>query len=201
MRQVKELQERIEYLQRENNRLRAQVEERRDLGERNVQDSGQAKRPVVRDKGKNPVILGDVHILADDELSSGSSPNLSPVKSNKDISRQKHSHRPALSNSNNGTFHRAAGRGQKQPNEVPRNTFNLPIGTMPPMQLVYPAFGIGQALYILPTVAAIRNPNDMLSSPPGQHILDYEQQRGFVMPTFAMFDGFSNPYNHMLHYN
>ena len=41
----------------------------------------------------------------------------------------------------------------------------------------------------------------MLSSPPGQQILDYEPPRGFVIPGFATFNGSSNPYDHMLHYN
>ena len=41
----------------------------------------------------------------------------------------------------------------------------------------------------------------MLFLPLGQHILDYEPPRGFVILTFAMFNGFTNPYNHMLHYN
>ena len=41
----------------------------------------------------------------------------------------------------------------------------------------------------------------MLSSPLGQHILDYEPPRGFFIPTFAMFDGSVDPYDHMLHYN
>ena len=41
----------------------------------------------------------------------------------------------------------------------------------------------------------------MLSSPLGQHILDYEPPRGFVIPAFTMFDGSTNPYDHMLHYN
>ena len=83
---------------------------------------------------------------------------------------------------------------------MPRNAFTLPTGVMPPMQPVYPAFGTGPALYIPPT-AAIRSPNDMLSSPLRQHILDYEPPRGFIMPTFAMFDGSSSPYDHMLYYN
>ena len=41
----------------------------------------------------------------------------------------------------------------------------------------------------------------MLSSPLGQHILDYEPHRGFVIPPFAMYDRSSDPYNHMLHFN
>ena len=41
----------------------------------------------------------------------------------------------------------------------------------------------------------------MLSSPLGQHILDYEPPRGFVIPPFAMYDGSSDPYDHMLNFN
>ena len=49
-------------------------------------------------------------------------------------------------------------------------------------------------------VALIRRPNDMLSSPLGQHILDYELHR-FVISAFTMFNGSADPYDHMLHYN
>ena len=41
----------------------------------------------------------------------------------------------------------------------------------------------------------------MLSSPLGQHILDYEPPRRFDILTFTMFDGSTDPYDHMLHYN
>ena len=41
----------------------------------------------------------------------------------------------------------------------------------------------------------------MLSSPLGQHILDYEPPRGFIIHAFTMFDDSVDPYNHMLHYN
>ena len=41
----------------------------------------------------------------------------------------------------------------------------------------------------------------MLSTPLGQHILDYEPPLGFVIPSFAMYDGSSDPYDHMLHFN
>ena len=41
----------------------------------------------------------------------------------------------------------------------------------------------------------------MLSSPLGQHILDYEPPRGSVMPPFAMYDDSSDPYDHILHFN
>ena len=48
---------------------------------------------------------------------------------------------------------------------------------------------------------AVRRPEDMLSSPLSQHILSYEPPRGFVIPPFAMYDGSSDPYDHMLHFN
>ena len=41
----------------------------------------------------------------------------------------------------------------------------------------------------------------MLSSHLGRHILDYEPPRGFVILAFTMFNGSTDPYDHMLHYN
>ena len=47
----------------------------------------------------------------------------------------------------------------------------------------------------------VQGPYDMLSSPLGQHILDYEPPHRFVIPSFAMYDGSSDSYDHMLHFN
>ena len=41
----------------------------------------------------------------------------------------------------------------------------------------------------------------MLSTPLGQHILDYDPPCGFSIPPFTMYNGSSDPYDHMLHYN
>ena len=106
-RQMKELKDRVEHLQRENDRLRAQVEKKHDLGERDVPDNGLARHLTARDKGKEPIVPKDVNTLADDELSLGGSPNLSPVKSSRARSCQRHSHRPTFSNADNDTFRRA----------------------------------------------------------------------------------------------
>ena len=65
------------------------------------------------------------------------------------------------------------------------------------MPLVHSAFGTGPTFYMPPT-ALIRRPDDMLSSPLGQHI---EPPRRFVIPKFSTFDGFADCYDHMLHYN
>ena len=62
-----------------------------------------------------------------------------------------------------------------------------PFGATPAPQMVF--------------APAIRGPQDMLSTPLGQHILDYDPPRGFSIPPFAMYDGSSDPYDHMLHYN
>ena len=82
-RQMRELQDQAEHLQLENDRLKAQVEKRHNLGEGDAQDSGQAKYPTVRDKGKKPIISSDTDTPVDDELSSSISPNPSPEKSNR----------------------------------------------------------------------------------------------------------------------
>ena len=49
--------------------------------------------------------------------------------------------------------------------------------------------------------SAVRGPQELLSTPLGQHILDYDPPRSFTIPPFAMYDGSSDPYDHMLHYN
>ena len=76
----------------------------------------------------------------------------------------------------------------------------LPLGTLSPVSPAQPAFGTTPEFYI-PSVALIRRPDDMLSSPLGQHILDYKPPRGFSIPAFTMFDGSVDPCDHMLHYN
>ena len=50
-------------------------------------------------------------------------------------------------------------------------------------------------------LSAVRRPQDLLSTPLGQHILDYDPHRSFSIPPFSMYDGSSDPYDHMLHYN
>ena len=68
------------------------------------------------------------------------------------------------------------------------------------MSFVHNAFGTGPTFYMLPT-ALIRGPDDMLSSPLGQHILDYEPPRRFAIPVFTMFDISADLYDIMLHHN
>ena len=73
-------------------------------------------------------------------------------------------------------------------------------GMAPPfLPAQYPS-GAPPAPHVAP-YPLVRGPYDMLSSPLGQHILDYEPPRRFVIPLFAMYDGSSDPYDHMLHFN
>ena len=77
----------------------------------------------------------------------------------------------------------------------------LPSGTLPSAPPMHPAFGTVPTFYLLP-LTLIRRPDDMLSSPIGQHILDYEPPRGFAIPAFTTFDGsVDHPYDNMLYYN
>ena len=41
----------------------------------------------------------------------------------------------------------------------------------------------------------------MLFFPLDQHILSYEPPRGFVISLFSMYDGSSDLYDHMMHFN
>ena len=69
-RKIRELQDHAKHLQRENDRLWAQVEKRCNLGKKDVLDSGQTRHPIASDKGNEPIVLDDVDTLDDDELSS-----------------------------------------------------------------------------------------------------------------------------------
>ena len=73
-------------------------------------------------------------------------------------------------------------------------------GVAPSFPFVYPTFEAAPALY-MPTSTTVWGPEDMLSSPLGQHILSYELLHGFIISSFAMYDGSSDPYDHMLHFN
>ena len=95
---------------------------------------------------------------------------------------------------------REASKGQYQPDRAPRKASVLPVSAMSAMSFVHHAFSTGSKFYMSPA-APIRGSDDMLSTTLGQHTLDYEPPRGFVIPVFAMFDGSTDPYDHVLHYN
>ena len=76
----------------------------------------------------------------------------------------------------------------------------LPSRTLPPVPPVHPAFCTSPTFYV-PPPALIRRPDEMLSSPLGQKILNYEPPCGFSILAFTTFDRSDNSYDHMLHYN
>ena len=73
-------------------------------------------------------------------------------------------------------------------------------GAAPSLPFRYPIVGAAPILY-MPAPTTIRGLEDMLSSPLGQHILSYETPCGFSIPPFTMYDGSSDPYAHLLHFN
>ena len=91
----------------------------------------------------------------------------------------------------------------KERRQLERAPENIPAwlrGAAPSLPFGYPTFGAAPVPY-MPTPTAVQGPKDMLSSQLGQHMLSYEPPRGFAIPSFAMYDGSSNPYDHMLHFN
>ena len=151
---------------------------------------------ITRNKGKEPVIPGDVDIPARDELSSGSSPSLglsstkNTWESKKAKSCNRPSRHPAFSDGVSGAPHRVKRETSKRQNQAVQAIGNtsvllegtmpltLPTEMMPPISLVHFAFGIRPTFYI-PLATSIRIPDDMLSSSLGRHILNYEPPRGF----------------------
>ena len=93
------------------------------------------------------------------------------------------------------------------PNQEPslgrQSAKNMPArhgGMVPSLPFMYPTFGDAPASHLV-SFTVVRGPEDMLSSPLGQHTLSYEPPRGFVILPFTMYDGSSDPYDHMLHFN
>ena len=73
-------------------------------------------------------------------------------------------------------------------------------GVAPPLPFEYPAFETTLVPF-MPVPIVLRRPEDMLSSPLGQHIISYEPPHGFSIPPFAMYDGSFDSYDHMMHFN
>ena len=91
-------------------------------------------------------------------------------------------------------------RERRQSELAPKNVPTWQGGATPSLPFGYPTFGAALAPY-KPAPTVVWGPEDMLSSPLGQHILSYEPLHGFVIPSFSRYDGSSDPYDHMLHFN
>ena len=200
-RQMAELQNRADHQQQENDCLQARLED--DRGE-NARGSNHPVPLVKQNKGKEPILSGDNDAAADDELSSGSSTllDLSPPKNNMEAESRKRPSRHS-SRSVNGMHRRVRreiSRERRQSEQALENVPTWHRGVAPSLPFMYPIFGAAPAPHI-PTSTTVRGPEDMLSSPLGQHISSYEPPRGFAIPSFSMYDGSSDPYDHMLQFN
>ena len=91
-------------------------------------------------------------------------------------------------------------RERRQSERAPENKLAWLGGAAPPLPFEYPAYGATPVSF-MPVPIVVRGPEDMLSSPLEQHILSYELPGGFAIPPFAMYDGSSDPYDHMMHFN
>ena len=155
-------------------------------------------------KGKETAASDDIDLPADDELSSGSSPL--PRRSPSPNAAEAHSRkRPPRRSSWSVSIarrrvRREPNRDQRPLTPAPQYAPNRAEGFHPPGPSIYQPYGAAPAPQMI-APSAIWGPLDMLSTPLGQHILDYDPPRGFSIPPFAMYDGSSDPYDHMLHYN
>ena len=160
--------------------------------------------PIQPNKGKEPVLPGESDPPADDELSSGGSPlpDRSPPKSNVEAESRKRPLR-CSSRSVSGVHYRVrrdACRDRRHLVLAPEHIPALLGGMAPPFSSLHLPFEAAPVPHMV-SFSVVRGPEDMLSSPLGQHILSYEPPRGFVIPPFAMYDDSFYLYDHMLHFN
>ena len=111
--------------------------------------------------------------------------------------------RDVLVDSSEALLHRVRREFSRERRQSERALENIPEwlgGVAQSLPFGCPAFGVAPVPYI-PVPTAVRGPEDMLSSPLRQHILNYEPPHDFAIPQFAMYDGSFDPYDHMLHFN
>ena len=196
-----ELKEQANRLREENERLRTRLEAGR------AEQSREPDRPFPLfrpGKGKEVAASDDVDIPVDDELSSGSSllPRRSPFPNVGEAQSRKRAPRRSIRSISvaRRRVRKEPSRYQRPPTPAHQYVPDWARGFPPPIPSMYPPFGAAPAPQLIFS-SAIRGPQDMLSTLLGKHILDYDPPRGFSIPPFAMYDGSSNPYDHMLHFN
>ena len=202
-RKMAELHEHLNRLQQKNERLRTRLETNRG---HNSKGPVRSAPPAQPNKGKEPILMGESDPPADDELSSGSSPLLarSPPQNNVEAESKK---RPTRRSSRfvSGAcrpVRRETSRDRRHSELAPEYMPIRPRGMAPQFSPVHHPFGVASAPFLV-SFLDVRGLEDMLSSPLGLHILSYESlpPRGFVMPSFAMYDGSTDSYDHRLHFN
>ena len=198
---VAELCEHANRLQEDNERLRTRLEACLTDKSRGPPRPHPLSHP---DKDKEVVVPDDIDLPADDELSSDSSslPRRSPPPNSAETqSRKRPPRRPSRSISiAQRRLRREANKDRRQSEPAHEYALERPWGVAPSMPSMYPPFGVATAPHMFFS-SALRGPQHMLSSPLGQHILNYDPPRSFYIPPFAMYDSSSDPYDHMLHFN
>ena len=196
-----ELCEQANRLREENERLRTQLEAGRAGQSREPPHPFPPSRPG---KGKEVAASDDIDLPENDELSSGSSP-LPRRSPSLNVAEARWRKRPPRRSSRSISIaerwvRKEPSRDQRPPTPAPQYVPHRAGGFSPPVPSMYPSYGAApMPQMIAPSV--VQGPQDMLSTPLGQHILDYDPPRGFSIPPFVMYDGSSDPYDHMLHYN
>ena len=195
------MREHANHLLQENERLRARLETN---GVENPQVATQTVPLTRANKGKGPTLPDHSDHPADDEHSLDSSPLpcRPPPQNNGEAESRKRPPRQSsrvVSVAHHRT-RREASRDRPRSELAPEYISAQFGGMAPQFPLEQYPFGASPALRAT-FYPPIRGSYDILSSPLGQHILDYEPPRGFVIPLFAMYDGSSDPYDHMLHLN
>ena len=196
-----ELHEQENRLREENDRMRTQLEASRA---RQSRENSRPFPPSRLSKGKEVAAPDDVDLPVDDELSSGSSllPHRSPsLNAAEAHSRKRSPHRSSRSISvARRRVRREPIRDQRPPTPAHQYVPDRARVFPPPVPSMYQPYGAAPTPQLI-IPSAVRGPQDMISTPLGQHILYYDPPCGFSIPPFAMYDGSSDPYDHMLHYN
>ena len=196
-----ELQSLADHLQQESDRLWARLEGEQIENARGVSHPA----PLVKqNKGKEPIRSEDSDAVEDAKLSSGSSPfpYLTPLKSNGEAELRKRPLRRCSRSISNmpRQVRREFSRERRQSERAPKNVPAWLGGAASSLRFGYPTVGAALVPY-MPAPTTVQGPEDMLSSPLGQHISSYEPPCDFAIPPFAMYAGSSDPYDHMLHFN
>ena len=95
---------------------------------------------------------------------------------------------------------REPNKDQRPPTPAHQHMLDRAGGFPLPVPSMYPPFRAAPAPQMIFS-SVVRGPHDLLSTPLGQHILDYDPPFDFSIPPFTMYDSSSYPYDHMLHYN
>ena len=181
-------------LEQENERLQTRLETNR--GD-NSKGPVHPTPPAQPNKGKEPILIGESDPPAGDELSSDSSPllALSPPQNNAEAeSKKRPLHRSSQSVSvSRRRVRREASRDRPHSELAPEYMLIRPWGMAPQFPPVHHPFEVAFAPHLV-SFPAVRGLEDMLSLPLGPYI-------GFIMSSFAMYNGSTDPYDHMLHFN